>query len=128
MSALKSDSDIATFQPDVRGLLIGCHRNRGDLLLEWENTFPVVLHVHHSPFVHGCGVQSDVEMTKMRLSVVSILAFGVGVMDDQPKPRAAGAERGPLQHLKIAVGIAEGGDRTAADVLVDPDGLACLVV
>jgi hypothetical protein len=33
-----------------------------------------------------------------------------------------------LQHLQIAVGIAERGDRSPADVLVDADRLAGLVV
>jgi hypothetical protein len=33
-----------------------------------------------------------------------------------------------LEHLQIAVGVAEGGDGTAADVLLDADGFAFLVV
>jgi hypothetical protein len=35
-------------------------------------------------------------------------------------------QRRPLQHFKIAVGIAEGGDRTAADILMIPTGLPAL--
>ena len=35
---------------------------------------------------------------------------------------------GPLQHLQVAVGVAEGGDGPTADVLVDADRLAFLVV
>jgi hypothetical protein len=38
------------------------------------------------------------------------------------------AGRGPLKHLQVAVGIAEGGDGPPADVLVDGDGLARLIV
>ena len=61
------------------------------------------------------------------VAIVGVFAFGVGVMDDQAEARAA-AHRGPLQHFEIAVGVAERGDRAAADVLVDADRLAGLVV
>src|SRR5262245_63116272 len=40
-----------------------------------------------------------------------------------PRPR-----RGVLEHLQVAVGIAEGGERPAADDLLDVDRLAFLVV
>ena len=43
-------------------------------------------------------------------------------MDDADEARAA-AGRGPLQHLQVAVRIAEGEDRAAADEAVDADGL-----
>src|SRR4051812_30915941 len=64
----------------------------------------------------------------MRIAVVGIFALRVGVVDDQAEPRTSGAERGPLQHFEIAVGISERRDWTAADVLVDPDRLSRLVV
>ena len=48
-------------------------------------------------------------------------------MDDQAEARP-GARRGPLQHLQVAVGVAEGDDRAAADEPVDADGLAGAVV
>ena len=43
----------------------------------------------------------------------------------QPRARPRG---GPLQHLEVAVGVAKGEDRAAADEPVDPDWLAGLVV
>ena len=64
---------------------------------------------------------------KCGVPVVSIFALGVGVMDDQAEARAP-AHRRPLQHLEIAVGVAERRNRAAADVLVDADRLAGLVV
>jgi hypothetical protein len=49
------------------------------------------------------------------------------VVHQQSETRAR-ARRRPLQHLEIAVRIAEGEYRPPADVLVDADGLAGLVV
>ena len=63
----------------------------------------------------------------MAVAVVGVLAFGVGVVDDQAEARP-GARGGPLQHLQVAVGVAERRDRPAADELVDADGLARAVV
>ena len=63
----------------------------------------------------------------MGLAVVGVFAFRIGMVHDQAEARAA-AERGLLQHLEIAVGVAERRDRPAADVLVDADRLAGLVV
>ena len=97
-------------------------------LLEGEDTLPVLLHVDDGPPVHRCGVQRHVQFAEMRMAIVGIFAFRIGVVDDQAKSGTAAAERRPLQHFEIAVGIAEGGDRTAPDVLVDADRLASLVV
>ncbi len=36
-------------------------------------------------------------------------------------------QRGPLEHLQIAVGVAESRDRFAADVFFDADGLFTLI-
>ena len=85
------------------------------------------LHVDHGPSVGRRRVQRLVEPPEMRFAVVGIFPLRIGVMDDQAEPRAAGHRR-PLQHLEIAVGIAERGDRAAADMLVDADRLAGLVV
>ena len=63
----------------------------------------------------------------VRLPVIGPFAFRVGVMDVEAKARARAAAS-PLQHLEVAVGIAERRDRPAADVLLDADRLACLVV
>src|SRR3981081_782679 len=92
-------------------------------LLEWKDDLPILLHVDHRPIVHGRGVQRDVEMTKMRMPVIGIFAFGVSVMNDHAEAHAA-AHCCPLQHLKITVGVAEGRNWPAADGFVDSDRLA----
>jgi hypothetical protein len=48
-------------------------------------------------------------------------------MHDQAEARA-GIAGGPFQHLEIAIGIAERGDRAAANVALNADGFAFLVV
>ena len=55
-------------------------------------------------------------------NVVRVLAFGVGMMDDQAEA-GAGARGGLPEHLAVAVGIAERGDGPAADELAIPTGL-----
>jgi hypothetical protein len=71
--------------------------------------------------------ESLIELPNGRLPVVGPLALGVGVVHDAHEARAA-AGRGPLEHLLIAIGVAEGEDRAAADEAVDADGLAGAVV
>lgn len=48
-------------------------------------------------------------------------------MDDQAESRTR-ARRHPAEHLVVAVGVAEGRDRSAADGLLDAYGFAGLVV
>ena len=64
----------------------------------------------------------------MRLTVVRVFALRIGVMHHDAQAAGAPACGRPLQHLKIAVGVAEGGDRAATDMLLDADGFAGLVV
>src|SRR5690606_25200353 len=59
--------------------------------------------------------------------VVGVFADGVGVVDDQAEAGAV-AGGGPLEHLEVAVGVAEGEDGTLADEALDADGLAGFVV
>ena len=96
-------------------------------LSEREHTFPITLHVDHCPLVQSRGVQSRVELPEVRLAVVGIFPFCIGVMDDQSEAYAP-AQGCPLQHFEVAIGISEGGDRATADVLVDPHWFAALVV
>ena len=63
----------------------------------------------------------------MRAPVIRPLAIGIGVVHIQ-REAPAFAGRSPLQHLQVAIGIAESGDRTAADMLVDGHRLALLVI
>jgi hypothetical protein len=58
------------------------YNDKGSAFLEWKDDLPISLHIDHCPFVYGRGAQCDVEAAEMRLPVVGIFAFGVGVMDD----------------------------------------------
>ena len=64
-------------------------------ILEGENAFPVVLPVHHGPFVERRGIEGLVEATEGRFSIVGIFAFRVGVMNDGAEAHAA-TDRRPL--------------------------------
>src|SRR5688572_18868596 len=88
-------------------------------LLGWarEDSLPVVLHIHDRPAPGRGFVQGFVQLADVRLAVVGPFALGVGVMDDQSETRAA-PRNGPLEHLQITVGIAEGGDGAAANVML----------
>ena len=94
-------------------------------LLDRVDYLPVVLHVYDSPLVALHFLERFVKFPNVRLTVIGPLAVGIGVMDEQAEARALAGGR-PLQHLQVAVGVAERGDRAAADVLVDADGLALL--
>jgi len=63
------------------------------------------------------GVERLVEAAETRVAIIGIFAFRIGMMDQKAKPGAPGHGR-PLQHLKIAVGIAECRNRTAASRLL----------
>src|SRR5262245_7564171 len=63
-----------------------------------------------------------------RVIVVRVLTLGIGVMHDQAEAWSRVSDRGVFQHCLVTVTVAEAGDRTAADELVDTDGLSLLVV
>jgi hypothetical protein len=107
-----------------------CHQSRCSgfaySFLGWKHLFPVVFHVHNGPASGGCFVETLVETADVRLAVVGPLAIGVGVVHVETEAGAT-AGGGPLQHLEVAIGIAEGRDRPAADVLrLMPTGLPSL--
>src|SRR5712672_2189343 len=104
---------------------MSCRDRVNSALLERNDHLPILLHVDHGPLINGSGRQSDVETAEMRLPVVGIFAFGIGVVNDGAEAYAAADP--PLQHIEIAVGIAERSDRPAADSFVDCNRLVCLV-
>src|SRR4249919_3319382 len=55
----------------------------GVRLLKRKHAFPVILHVHHGPSVYGSGVQGLVELAKVRLAIIGVFPFRIGMMDDQ---------------------------------------------
>ena len=63
----------------------------------------------------------------MRVAVVGPFAVRVGVMHEQTESRTFTRCR-PLQHLEIAVGVAESGDGAAADEPVNSDRFALFVI
>src|SRR5688572_1849435 len=84
---------------------------------------PVLLHIDDRPFFLLRLVEGLVEFADMRRAVIRPLASRVRVVDNEPEARAL-AGCGPLQHLPVAIGIAERGDRAAADERLDTRGLA----
>src|SRR5215471_14045138 len=84
------------------------------LLLERKYHLPVALHVDNRPMIGWREVERHVEAAEMRLPIVGVFAFGIGMMDEHAEP--------------IAVGIAEGSNRAATDVLIDSNRFPGLVV
>src|SRR5262249_44164087 len=83
--------------------------------------------VHDNPAAPGGFVEGLVEAAETRLAVVGELALGVSMMDDQPQARP-GTDGRVLEHLQVAVRVAERQYRLAADGAVDADGFASAVV
>src|SRR5260221_2715716 len=97
------------------------------LLFESENFLPVVLHADHGPAAGIGFVEPLVEAADARFAVVGPFAAGVVVVNVEAETRAL-AGGGPLQHLQVAVRIAERRDGPAADEFLDAEGFALLVV
>ena len=73
-------------------------------------------------------VESFVKLADGRLAVVGPLALGVGVVHDTGINAGRCRQSVHCEHLQVAIGVSEGGDGAAADVLMDADRLAFLVV
>src|SRR5262249_22298966 len=86
----------------------------GSLDLKWVDDLPVVLHVRQYPAPAGCLVERPGETSDLRFAVVTPFAIRVGVVDDHSES-PTGSRRRPAQHLEVAVGVPEGGDRPLAD-------------
>src|SRR6266550_662177 len=98
------------------------------VLLERKDGLPIVFHADHRPVILlRFGHERVTERADLRLCAVGKLAHRVIVMHEHHQARAVASLR-PLQHLLIAVRVAERGDGTAADVRVDTDWFAGLVV
>ena len=97
------------------------------LLLEGKNFIPVVFHADDGPAFGFGFVECLVKLAHRGGAVVGILTCGIGVVHEEHEA-GSGAGGCPLEHLLVAVGVAEGGDRTFANVIVDADGFAGAVV
>lgn len=81
---------------------------------------------HHRPALGSGFVECLVQFPDMRCAIVRPFTLSVGMMNQAHESRPGSRSR-PLQHLVIAVGIAEGKNGTTADELLDPDRFALLV-
>src|SRR4030095_11504913 len=94
--------------------------------LEGVDLLPVALHVYDGPALRVRLVERLVEPADRGLAIVRPLPRCVGVAD---QPHESGTVAGgPLQHLLVAVGVAEREDRPAPDEAMDADRLSGLVV
>jgi hypothetical protein len=84
---------------------VACRFSRTRGLVEGKDMLPVLLHVDHRSTCSPLPRLAPIELAEMRMAVVGIFALRIGVVDDQAKARAACAERRPLQHFEIAVGL-----------------------
>src|SRR3954452_13590422 len=96
-------------------------------LLTRINGLPIQLHVDDEPAASLRLIQGLVRPSDVRLTIVGVFAQRIGVMHDAHQTRTTAGRR-PLQHLKVAVRVAEGEDRAAADEPVDADRLAGFIV
>src|SRR3954447_20225372 len=87
---------------------------------EWEDGFPVILHIDHGPALGLRHFKRHVEATNGRVAVVGPFPLGVGVVHDEREANTA-ASLGPLEHLQVTVGVAESRNRLPADVHLDAD-------
>src|SRR5262245_80204 len=94
---------------------------------ECKDFLPVGFHADDGPGLGLCLVPGLVQLGDVRGSVVGVLARRIVVMHEQ-REAPPGARGGELQHLEVAVGVAECGQRPTADDLLDVDRLAFLVV
>src|SRR5215470_12527277 len=92
-------------------------------VVERKDSLPIGFHADDNPVPRLGLVPGAVELADIRLAVVGELALGVVVVHEEHEARAR-AGRGELQHLQIAVRIAEGRDRPAADAAVDAHRLS----
>src|SRR5262252_7050029 len=96
-------------------------------VVERKDSLPIGFHADDNPVPRLRLVPGAVELADVRLAVVGELALGVVVVHEEHESPSRPA-RGELQHLQVAVGVAEGGDRAAADAAVDADRLPRAVV
>src|SRR5262245_57905452 len=105
-------------RPKQSSLLIATHTLLA-ALLEWKHSVPVILHADHMPaLLVGLRHQGIGEGADPGLRPVGVLTRGVVVVDEHHQTGAA-AGLGPLEHLAVAVRVAEGGQRFPPDKQLD---------
>src|SRR5215471_3396971 len=96
-------------------------------VVERKDSLPIGFHADDNPFLRHGLVERLVELADRRLPVVGELALGVVVVHEEHQAPAR-PRLGELQHLQVAVRVAERGYRPAADRAVDAHRLARAVV
>ena len=61
-----------------------------------EDLFPIRLHADYGPTVDGRRIQCHVEPAEMRIAVVGVFTFGVGVMHDHARSDADRLQGSPI--------------------------------
>src|SRR5580692_3478685 len=82
-----------------------------------KHFLPILLHIDDGPALCLRFIPCLVELADFGLPVVGVFALRIGVVHEPGKARPA-SRHGPLQHLQIAIGIAEGKDRPPPDEAV----------
>src|SRR6056297_4157794 len=90
-------------------------------------SFPVTGHVDDQPAPARTLVQPSGQTADRAVTVVGPLALGIAVVNDHSKARP-GASHRVLEHLEVSVGVPRRKDRSLADMGVDANRLAGLVV
>ena len=131
---LKQPSVVGCGMLEHRGVRFQQNVDGGDRgLRDREDLFPIGLHADHDPIfllrlLIQCGregAQFDVRQSTSR--TIGVFARCIVMQHQQFKVGATAAPR-VFQHFLVAAGVTKGGDGTAADVPVDGDGFAILVV
>jgi hypothetical protein len=86
-----------------------------------------VLHINNCPVLSLGFIEPLLMPPDGRLAIGGPFPLTVGTMNGETESRPR-TSAGPLEHLQIAVRIAECGDGTAADEFLNTDSLAILIV
>ena len=94
-----------------------------------KDGIPVPFHVHDKPAAPGGLLESfDKLAGAIRLGVIGIFPFTIGMVDDEAETRARVVNRGVLQHRMVAVTVPATYHRSPADELMNAHRLSLLVV
>src|SRR5262245_42322476 len=88
---------------------------------------PVVLHADDRPALGQRLVPALAERLQLVGAIVCVLARRIVVMNEEREAWTTAVPR-PLQHLQVAIGVAERGNRPTADPALNADRLAFFVV
>lgn len=82
--------------------------------LKQKNVFPVVLHINDCPSFCQRFIKCFIKVANRRFAIVGPSAVSVRVVNKQCEPLALPGSS-PLQHLQVAIRVAESGNWATAD-------------